>query len=113
MASLHGRLAPGLLLLLALTVGAGCKRSEPAPAKALLFPELAERQDELQNVQLRGAGNKALVTLVRKAGRWRVAERDDWPADAGRLSQYLFVLSQTRRRRAEDRQPQALLPAGR
>ena len=95
MASLHGRLASGLFLLLALTIGAGCKRSEPAPAKALLFPELAERQDELQNVQLRGAGNKALVTLVRKDGRWRVAERADWPADAGRLSQYLFVLSQT------------------
>lgn len=94
MASLHGRLAPGLFLLLALTLGAGCKRAEPVPAKALLFPELAERQDQLQKVQLRGAGNKVLVTLVRKDGRWRVAERADWPADEGRLSQYLFVLSQ-------------------
>ena len=105
MESSHRRFGPGLFLLLTLAVVAGCNRAEPVPAKALLFPGLAENQDKLQRLQLRGAGNKALVTLIKKEGRWRVAERADWPADEGRLSQYLFVLSQTHRIEAKTANP--------
>ena len=85
-----------LPLLTAVALSAGCKRAQPEAGKPLLFPALATHQDELETLQLRAAGNAVLVTLFRKGGLWRVAERGDWPADAGRVSQYLFVLSQSR-----------------
>ena len=99
------RIALVLSLLATLIVGAGCGRSEPTPQKVLMFPALAEHQDQLDRLQLRGAGNAALVTLVRKDGGWRVAERGNWPADEGRLSQYLFVLSQTHLAEAKTSNP--------
>lgn len=92
----------GLALLLAL---AGCKRAENAAAPALLFPTLASQQGDLDRLQLRGAGDVALVTIVRKQGVWRLAERGDWPADAGLLSQYLFVLSQAHKAEAKTSNP--------
>lgn len=106
------RLVLVLSLLATLIVGAGCGRSEPTPQKVLLFPALAEHQDELDRLQLRGAGNAVLVTLVRKNGRWRVAERGDWPADEGRLSQYLFVLSQTHLAEAKTSNPDLYVRLG-
>ncbi|MEO7251270.1 MAG: DUF4340 domain-containing protein, partial [Arenimonas sp.] len=36
---------------------------------------------------------------------WRVAERGDWPADAGRISQYLFLLSQAHGAEAKTADP--------
>ena len=99
------RLALGLPLLAALALSGGCKRAEPATGKVLLFPTLAERQGELDTLQLRGAGNAVLVTLAKKNGVWRVVERADWPADAGRVSQYLFVLSQAHRVEAKTANP--------
>ena len=78
-------------ILLALS---SCDSKPPAPTKRLLFPMLAARQDDIDSLRLRGAGNAALVTIARKNRTWRVAERGDWPADAARISQYLFLLSQ-------------------
>jgi hypothetical protein len=95
-----------LTLLGSIAFVGGCKKAnEPEQAKVLLFPTLADRQDQLQTLQLRGAGNKSLVTLNKKDGSWRVAERTDWPADPGRISQYLFVLSQTHREEAKTANP--------
>ncbi len=86
-----------ILLFVLIGLAAGCDRTEPGPDRSLLFPTLAQRQDQLDTLRLRGAGNEPLVSLVKQGGSWRVAERTDWPADAGRISQYLFVLSQARR----------------
>jgi hypothetical protein len=89
------RLAAAFALLAVLALAGGCKPAdESETAKVPLFPWLLQGQDALDSLQLRGAGNKPLVTLVKKAGAWRVAERGDWPADAGLVSEYLFVLSQ-------------------
>lgn len=99
------RFALSISLLAMLSIGVGCKRSGTAPEKVLLFPGLAEHQGELDRLQLRGAGNAVLVTLASKDGRWRVAERGDWPADEGRLSQYLFVLSQVHGSEAKTSNP--------
>ncbi len=73
--------------------------------KARVFPDLEKAQAQVQAIQLRGAGNRALVSLVHRDGVWRVAERNGWPADAGRISQYLFVLSQARRMEAKTSEP--------
>jgi hypothetical protein len=84
---------------------AACSR-EPATAPAQpLLAGLDRAQHTLDRLQLRGAGNHALVTLERRDGAWRVAERDGWPADAGRISQYLFLLSQARRMEGKTSEP--------
>jgi hypothetical protein len=106
MRGMNWRLGLTLILLSLLMLTAGCERAdEPDAAKVMLFPTLAERQDQLDTLQLRGAGNAVLVTLVRKGGLWRVAERGDWLADGGRVSQYLFVLSQTHFEEAKTANP--------
>ena len=92
-------------LLLALLAVVGCGRGPQAPGKAPLLQDLAPLQDQLDSVRLRGAGNAVLVTLRKQDGSWRVVEQDGWPADAGRLSQYLFVLSQAHRLEAKTANP--------
>jgi hypothetical protein len=90
---------------LLLCLAGSCRQAETTAAPALMFPTLAEGQDRLDSLQLRGAGNSVLVTLSRKDGVWRVAERGGWPADAGLISQHLFVLSQTHLAEAKTADP--------
>jgi hypothetical protein len=88
-------LARAACLLLAL---AACTpRGEQAAVPGPLLPTLATRQDRVERLQLRGAGNRSLVTLSRAQGEWRVGERAGWPADGGRIARYLSQLAQARR----------------
>ena len=87
-----------------LVLGA-CGGETASTEKARILPGLSEVQAGVNAIQLRGAGNRALVSLARRDGAWRVAERNGWPADAGRISQYLFVLSQARRMEAKTSDP--------
>lgn len=61
-----------------------------------MFPDLARRQEKIDGIRVLGAGNVVLVTLTKQHGVWRLRERDDWPADAGKVTQALFLLTQTR-----------------
>jgi hypothetical protein len=87
---------------LALVLSAGLlywtQRERPIEAEpqSLIFPDLAQRQESIDSIRLLGAGNAPLVTLSKRNGVWRVRERGGWPADAGKISQMLFQLSQTR-----------------
>src|SRR6476646_10137954 len=74
------------------------RREQPieVEAQSLLFPELAQRQDRIDGIRMSGAGNATLVDLKKISGLWRVTERNNWPADAGKISQLLMLLSQTR-----------------
>ena len=99
-------LASGLSLLALLMLAGGCEqRAGALPRGGLLLPGLANSQDKLDRVQLRGPGHKVLVTLARQRGSWLVAERNGWPADAGRLSQFLFQLAQARRAEVKTSNP--------
>ena len=95
------RLALGVACL---ALGA-CGGDTTSAGKTKLFPSLDKAQADVELLQLRGARNRALVTLERRDGTWRVAQRGGWPADAGRISQYLFVLSQARRMQAKTSDP--------
>lgn len=107
MADLSRGVAWAMPLLALLAVAGGCTRSAEQPGEKLrVIPTLAERQDQLDTLQLRGAGEATLVTLRKMENVWRVAERTDWPADAGRISQYLFVLSQARLAEAKTANPE-------
>ncbi len=64
--------------------------------QSLIFPDLAQRQERIDSIRVSGAGNASLVTLQKTTGVWRVRERDGWPADAGKISETLFLLAQAR-----------------
>lgn len=87
-----------------LALGA-CGGDTESTEKEKLFPGLDKAQANVESMQLRGARNRVLVSLERRNGAWRVAERNGWPADTGRISQYLFVLSQARRMEAKTSDP--------
>lgn len=91
-------------LAIAVLVSA-CSREAATTQAPPLLVGLDQAQHTLDRLQLRGAGSRALVTLERRDGDWRVAERDGWPADAGRISQYLFLLSQARRMEGKTSEP--------
>lgn len=96
-----------VLALAAMAVAvSACQDAPESPASGRpLLAGLSSQQERIDRVQLRGAGNKALVTLARDGGTWRVAERTGWPVDPGRLSQYLFVLMQARLAEAKTANP--------
>ena len=104
-ASRPWRAARLLLPALACLALAACGSDTASTEKAKLFPGLDKAQANVESMQLRGAGNRTLVSLERRNGAWHVAERNGWPADAGRISQYLFVLSQARRMEAKTSDP--------
>ncbi len=93
------------VLLLTLLVVAGCARNSGEAPRPLLLPALADKQDQLDRIQLRGAGDKLVIDLQRQNGQWTLAQRGHWLADAGRISQYLFVLSQARMAEAKTDDP--------
>ena len=95
------RAARGFGLAIACLAVGACAGDTASTEKAKLFPGLDKTQADVASLQLRGAGNRTLVSLERRNGSWQVAERNGWPADAGRISQYLFVLSQARRMEAK------------
>ena len=99
------RAARLLLPAVACLALAACAGETASTEKPKLFPGLDKAQANIESMQLRGAGNRPLVSLERRDGAWHVAERNGWPADAGRISQYLFVLSQARRTEAKTSDP--------
>jgi hypothetical protein len=74
-------------------------------AQSLIFPDLAQRQDSIDGIRVLGAGNATLVAMKKQAGVWRVSERNGWPADAGKISETLFLLSQARLQEAKTADP--------
>ncbi|OGT56949.1 MAG: hypothetical protein A3E01_12685 [Gammaproteobacteria bacterium RIFCSPHIGHO2_12_FULL_63_22] len=99
------RAARLMMLAFACLATVACGGDVANTEKALLLPGLDKTQGDVDSILLHGAGNRSLVSLQRQGGTWRVAERNNWPADAGRISQYLFVLSQARRMEAKTADP--------
>jgi len=90
-------MARGLALALVLLAGACTRAPEPPEVGVPLLPQLASRQDQVDRLELRGAGNAALVTLQRKGGQWQLAQRGGWRGDEAHIATYLAQLAQARR----------------
>ena len=99
----HGRAPLNFLFGLSLLVG--CERPSPPVVQALALPGLAARIDGIDEVRIRGAGNRVLVTLHKRAGVWQVAERGDWPALPGLVDTALFAMSRAHLTEAKTDQP--------
>ena len=94
------------LASVACLLAAACSRPAAAPqVGGPLLPELVMRQDQVELLQLRGAGGRTLVTLRRIGDEWRLAERDGWRGDGARIGQYLAQLAQARRAEAKTDSP--------
>ncbi len=89
-------------LLIALAVMAGIvgllnlQGGADRAANALLLPDLKDSLNDVARIGITGAGDTTLVTLVRDAEQWTVAERDNYPADLGRIRQNLLALADAR-----------------
>jgi hypothetical protein len=81
------------LLLAACAPPANQSDAGPGP----LLPQLAGELQRVSTLRLRGAGGRALVSLHRERGEWRLGERADARADGARIAAYLLRLSQARR----------------
>lgn len=62
-------------------------RSEP------LVPGLKDEVNAITKLSVIGAGNAPLVVLERKDGGWVVANRDGYPADSGKLREFVLKLA--------------------
>ena len=71
-----------------------------------LFPNLTERVNQLDRVQVSGAGNKPIATLVRSDAGWSVAELHDYPADWPALRDLLAALAKARLVEAKTSNPE-------
>lgn len=95
------QLLPWGVAVLALAGLAWWALDRQAPSDAAVageaLPGFAARIEALERIEVRGAGNAALVTLVRANGRWEVLERAGWPANEREISRALFRLGEAQR----------------
>ncbi len=90
-----------VLVLLGLVVIAGAiwlslERSLPRDTSIArhVLPALAGALNDISEVRIIRAGDRAAVTLKRGAAGWQVAERAGYPADSSKVRKFLIDLSQ-------------------
>lgn len=103
------QLLPWGLVVLALAGLAWWALDRQAPSDEAVsgeaLPGFAARIVKLERIEVRGAGNAALVTLQREGGRWQVLERAGWPANEREISRALFRLGEAKRVEAKTDNP--------
>lgn len=107
---MHARhLALAALAAVGLAVAAWWALDGRAPADDAaggeLLPGLSARLPALEGLEVRGAGDRVLVSLRRADGRWEVRERPGWPANEREISRALYRLAGARRIEAKTDDP--------
>lgn len=105
-----------LVLAVAVMVIAAMLLTRRAPdsgdmAHGPILPGLTERVNAVDRVTLRVADGDT-ATLLRKTSGWVVQERHDWPADTGKLRDYLLRLGTTQRLEAKTERPESYARLG-
>lgn len=85
--------AAGLLVVALVANREPRETSRAGDAGGLLVPGLEEQLNSITGITVTGAGGKTIATLNRDEQRWTVAERDNYPADMGRIRQNLRALA--------------------
>lgn len=70
--------------------------SDVTSSAGLLLPQLASHLNEVSEIKLSTAGKKEIATFKRGDKGWLVANRYDYPADAGKLRAFVLQLSDAR-----------------
>jgi Domain of unknown function (DUF4340) len=87
------------LLLTVLTVFVAVlltRQSEPVETSingASLCPRLAENLSSLSGLEIVGAGNQVLVSLEFKNNEWSVLQKNNFPADTGKIKELVLMLA--------------------
>jgi hypothetical protein len=68
-------------------------QSEAMEMSATFIPELRDHVNEITRLVVTGADNKTLATLQGGANGWTVAEKGGYPADTGKLREFLLKLA--------------------
>lgn len=99
-------LAVGALGLAALAAWVLSQRSiGPEATGGEALPGFAARLEALERMEVRGAGDKVLVSLARRNGDWEVEQHPGWPANQREISRALFRLGEARRIEAKTADP--------
>jgi len=71
----------------------GIEQSFDSGEASVLLPGLDKELNDITSLTINTAGNRTAVILTRGAERWTVAERDDYPADIGKIRDNLISLA--------------------
>lgn len=61
-----------------------------------LVPELREHINEVTKVVITGPGNTPVATIARSGDGWSVAEKNGFPADSGKLREFLLKIADSK-----------------
>ncbi len=64
--------------------------------EVLLLPDLKGQLNDVRRVVITGPGNVVIATLERGADLWTIAERNNYPADVGKIRKNLLALAEAR-----------------
>jgi hypothetical protein len=85
----------GVLVVLIALVLVGQRSESPSSGKAALFvPSLEAALNDIERVTITKANNETVVTLERKPDGWVATNKNDYPADVGKLRQGLQALAE-------------------
>ncbi|MFQ5983692.1 MAG: DUF4340 domain-containing protein [Woeseiaceae bacterium] len=85
-------LAIVLVVLIASLVAINVSENQgDTSGSGLLFPELKAHINDVEQMSINKAGES--LTVNNTSGKWVLAERDDYPADTGKLRQLLLALA--------------------
>jgi hypothetical protein len=91
----------GVAAAVAIAIAAGISFSrkpvaQTAQAAGEVLPGLADHVNDVTRISLTGPGEKPIATLERVDARWTLKEKGGYPADAGKVREFLLKLSQAR-----------------
>ncbi len=67
--------------------------SETAETAHKLVPDLEAHVNDIDKVVFTGAGSKPIATITRSDHGWSIAEKDGYPADTGKLREFVLKLA--------------------
>lgn len=87
-------LAIVLFALIAILVGVEMsdRRATTSASGGLLFPDLKSRINDVDSLVIAAPGEEA-ITISNASGTWSVANRDDYPAQVGKIRELLLALA--------------------
>lgn len=80
--------------------------SEVTSTAGLLLPQLATHVNDITSVKLATAGQNEIATFKRGDRGWLVANRSDYPADAGKLRELVLKLTDAKTIEAKTKNPE-------
>jgi hypothetical protein len=79
---------------------------------AALYPGLKEQLNAVNVIHLYKAGDARVVELVRKDDAWKVSERDNYPADEGKVRKLLIAIADAKTAEQKTADPQQYAKLG-